>query len=63
LHDLIILTVTFAGSLIIFVLLFDVNGKQSIAITSNSYLSFIKGFVIDIKPLESIENGIFGVVI
>jgi len=60
-----ILIVTFVGSLIIFVLSFDDDddGKQSIAITSNSYFSSIKGFLIDIEPFESIENGTLGVVI
>jgi len=58
-----ILIITFVGSLIIFVLSFDDDGKQSIAITSNSYFSSIKGFLIDIEPFESIENGTLGVVI
>jgi hypothetical protein len=63
LHDLTIVIVTFAGSLIIFLLISDVDGKQSIATMSNSYLLSINGFVIDIEPFESIENGILGVVI
>jgi hypothetical protein len=45
------------------VLISDVDGKQSIATMSNSYLLSINGFVIDIEPFESIENGILGVVI
>jgi hypothetical protein len=57
LHDLTIVIVTLAGSLIIF------GEKQSIAITSNSYLFSVNDLVIDIEPFESIENGTFGVVI
>jgi hypothetical protein len=45
------------------VLISDVDGKQSIATMSNSYSLSINGFVIDIEPFESIENGILGVVI
>jgi hypothetical protein len=61
LHDEIILKVIRAGWLIFLVVSFD--GKQSIAIISKSYWLLFNDFVIDMTPVESIENGTFGVII